>query len=190
MRRAIRYIGVEARTVVMSNDSMWRITSRSASSPSCTVNLKPWWTVPIPAAATLAAARSGEPARPIANECRRGHQACPRSPVLDPLPGEPRGAAADDRGVQAARQQHAVGHVGHQVAMHRVGQRRRGSRAGRTRGPDRVVSSHAARVVAHRLAVARGLEVARGELLDVVADLDQRLDLRRHREAAVSSRPM
>jgi hypothetical protein len=46
--------------------------------------------------------------------------------VFDAMAGKARGAGGDQRGIEAARQQHAVGHVAHQLAMHR------GSKASRS----------------------------------------------------------
>ena len=82
--------------------------------------VKPWCTVSSASAATCAAARSGEPSRPMAKLCRRGHQASPFVVVLHPLARELRGAGGHQRRIQPARQQHAVGHVAHQLAMHRA----------------------------------------------------------------------
>src|SRR5690606_951489 len=73
--RAIRYMGVEARIVVMSYVSRLYTTSLMASSPSWIVNFISWCTVPIWSATFLAAARSGEPSNPTENECNWGHQA-------------------------------------------------------------------------------------------------------------------
>ena len=39
--------------------------------------MKPWWTEPMASATFWAAARSGEPFRPMAKVCSRGHQAGP-----------------------------------------------------------------------------------------------------------------
>ena len=63
---------------------------------------------------------SGAPGRPTEKECIRGHQAAIALVGLDPLLGVLGGDGGDDRGVDAAGDEQAVGHVGHELALHRV----------------------------------------------------------------------
>ena len=72
---AIRYIGVEALTVVTSYVSKWKITSLIASKPSWIVKVTSWWIDPMWSATSLAACKSGEPTRPTAKECSCGYHA-------------------------------------------------------------------------------------------------------------------
>ncbi len=103
---------------------------------------------------------------------------------FDPVLGEARGAGRHQRRVEAARQQHAVGHVGHQLAMHRGFERRAQLRRLDLDAAGGLVVAPLARPVAHRHADPAVQVVAGRKHLDVVADADQRLHFRSHVQAA------
>ena len=104
--------------------------------------------------------------------------------VLDPVGGVALRDCRDDRRVQSPGQQDAVGHIGHELAVH-GGFQRFADRGGARIGGGVGVASPGAPIVAPRGAV-RGIEdVTGGELGDRAADGGERLHLGSDVEAAL-----
>ena len=105
--------------------------------------------------------------------------------VLHPLARELRRAGGHQRGVEAAGEQHAVGHVGHQLAVHGLLERvpqlaRRGGVATRV-----CVLAPRLVVVAAQLAAGAVVDMPRRKRRHVGTHADQRLHLRCHAQAAL-----
>ena len=132
--------------------------------------------------------RGGEIRRPFQTD-GEGMQSRPPGfalvAVLDAAAGEARGAGRDQRGIEPARQQHAVGHVAHQLAMHRGFEGLAQFACLHLHAGGGVVVAPGAFVVAMQLAVGAVEIMSRRELGHVVADPHQRLHFRRHPHAAV-----
>jgi len=104
--------------------------------------------------------------------------------VLDPLAGELGRAGGDQRGIQPAGEQHAVGHVGHQLAMHRLleGPAQLGGRDLPAAGGGVVAPGLV--VITMQRAAGAVVDVAGRERRHVRAHPDQRLHFRSHAQPA------
>ena len=104
--------------------------------------------------------------------------------VLDPMAGVARSHRRHQRGIQPARQQHAVGHVGHQLAVH--GGLERLAQFGQRyfHAFHRRVIAPRALVVFRQLAGRAVVPVPRRELRHVGTIVGQRLHFRSHPQPA------
>lgn len=96
-----------------------------------------WCTEPMCATTLRAAARSGESARPMATVQARPPGLLAAA-ALHPPRREAGGGGGDEGGVEAAREQHAVGHVAHELRLDGAlegGRMRGGTAAGSAGAP-------------------------------------------------------